>query len=134
MFSFKVYRLEENPVVGNVSKFGPSAKRGLHSSDMVYRIQYPEVFVDIFSIQIFIANIILSIKVLIMYLINNLTGQVWIQVHPPNPSTKLRMISVGDADHVWALDTSDRLYMRQETSSPAFPEVLKTIIHTTTKF
>ena len=33
------------------------------------------------------------------------------------------MISVGDADHVWALDTSDKLYMRQETSSPAFPEV-----------
>ena len=64
-----------------------------------------------------------------MYLINNLTGQVWIQVHPPNPSTKLRMISVGDADHVWALDTSDKLYMRQETSSPAFPEVVKTIIH-----
>ena len=51
------------------------------------------------------------------------TGQLWIQVHPPNASTKLRMISVGDANHVWALDTSDRLYMRQETSSPAFPEV-----------
>ena len=50
-------------------------------------------------------------------------GQLWIQVHPPNPTTKLRMISVGDANHVWALDTSDRLYMRQETSSPAFPEV-----------
>ena len=32
------------------------------------------------------------------------------------------MISVGDSNHVWALDTSDRLYMRQETSSPAFPE------------
>ena len=51
------------------------------------------------------------------------TGQLWIQVHPPNASTKLRLISVGDANHVWALDTSDRLYMRQETSSPAFPEV-----------
>ena len=35
------------------------------------------------------------------------------------------MISVGDSNHVWALDTSDRLYMRQETSSPAFPEVRK---------
>ena len=53
-----------------------------------------------------------------------IVGQLWIQVHPPNPSTKLRMISVGDANHVWALDTSDRLYIRQETSSPAFPEVL----------
>ena len=52
-------------------------------------------------------------------------GQLWIQVHPPNPTTKLRMISVGDANHVWALDTSDRLYMRQETSSPAFPEVIE---------
>ena len=35
------------------------------------------------------------------------------------------MISVGDSNHVWALDTSDRLYMRQETSSPAFPEVIE---------
>ena len=43
--------------------------------------------------------------------------------------TKLRMISVGDADHVWALDTSDKLYMRQETSSPAFPEVINTIMY-----
>ena len=57
MFSFKVYRLEENLVVGNVSRFGPSVKKELHFSDMVYRIQYPEVFVNIFSIQIFIANI-----------------------------------------------------------------------------
>ncbi len=53
----------------------------------------------------------------------NFIGQLWIQVHPPNSSTKLRMITVGDANHVWALDTSDRLYMRQETASPAFPEV-----------
>ena len=49
---------------------------------------------------------------------------MWIQVHPPNQTTKLRMISVGDSNHVWALDTSDKLYMRQETSSPAFPEVV----------
>ena len=53
---------------------------------------------------------------------------MWIQVHPPNPTTKLRMISVGDSNHVWALDTSDRLYIRQETSSPAFPEVTKFLL------
>ena len=57
MFSFKVYRLEENLVVGNVSKFGPSVKKGLHSSDTVYRIQYPEVFTKILCIEIFIAKI-----------------------------------------------------------------------------
>ena len=56
MFNFKVYRLEENLVVGNISKFGPSAKKGLHSSDMVYRIQYPEVFAKQLSIKISIAK------------------------------------------------------------------------------
>ena len=54
MFNFKVYRSEENLVVGNVSKFGPSVKKGLHSSDMVYRIQYPEVFVRMLRSEIFI--------------------------------------------------------------------------------
>ena len=61
MFSFKVYRLEENPVVENVSKFGPSVKKGLHSSDMVYRIQYPEVLAKILSIEIFIPKMIKQI-------------------------------------------------------------------------
>ena len=47
------------------------------------------------------------------------TGQIWIQVHPPN-SIGLKNISGGD-ESVWALDHHGKVWYRQEIN-PVFPE------------
>ena len=48
------------------------------------------------------------------------TGQLWIQVHPPSGSSGLKSVSGGDSS-LWGLETSGRLWYRQEIS-PVFPE------------
>ena len=50
-----------------------------------------------------------------------LQGQSWLQMDPPL-GTKLRAVSAGDGS-LWALDTSDRLYLRKEGLVPTWHHV-----------